>query len=979
MKKLIVACMILVASSALADIDQPDVLSFAGTGYYANGWFSFETSPHSEGDGLLFDRVGKFILSPRYGASVRKVVLKVMVPSAKPTRYLRLSPFVAGREVGTNEVNLVVTNVAVAGAYEFVTFDFAREENVNAFRLTLNGSSNAGNWRLAAVYVVYGEKTEKEESFLKQFAGELPSPANFRLEDFDEHKLRLAADAVPDASGYRFEVVRIEGVPQTEDVEHFDAAPEVSARGWEIRSEKAKLGSYTSSSYADSKAGDGTVALKIESAGKTNDLVWVEVVSAEVPAPVLEVSCLAKAGSTNKSDRIVIYGRASGLSSDWTALGETNLTTASKTTLTRSVKKAEDIRQVKFRFEALANSFSTCALDTLRVVYGGEESRIPVETAATNAEPVCELSELDTGRYVCRVRALGGDTYRDSSWAELEPFDLAWSGVTVTPPADVDLNAAGGELTISWKRVGNADHYLVTVLSADDPDVVVVRDQKVTGTTLTVSVPSVGGYRATVTAVSPGGKSRAESAATGEVALDEMGTVTAEATDRRTIAATWKTVPLAESYQATLVRIGGSAETREYGWRADDDGIVLPEGWTCDGEWNRGKWTSGSSAYPSLTYTDCWIASGDCGRPVTRLVCRYKCGSTAKATLAATRFEVSVAGASGDWTTVARRETGTGLGELTLTFPVADDVRRVRLAAQSESKLTMGDVDVGKVTVVYGEETREEAAVVSVTEGKVTFGELDPAGRYQVEVTPQPSERSLASSATIDLSAERFRETGPVALSAVRGGLYVEDFSSLSNVTADTEVRKLTLDHWQFFKGSGEAAKLLYTVGTNRTTGGAYAFADTDRAADPYRLGTLATSTMGSSIGIAIRNDGDAAASVTALSFDMIQRSFRNNPQTYVLEWLVTDGATSIGTEGEWRSLTIPETAPDTAETQAGREEVVQSVSLAGDALPVERIPAGGVLIFRWRHEKVASGPMMAIDNVKVEFERSSGFRVYVR
>lgn len=981
MKKLICALLSLAAGVCLADIDQPDVRAFFGTGYATNGWFSFEAKVDSQGSGVLLDKMGtgKFLLSPQYDAPIRKVVLAAQVSVLSPTRYLRLWPLVRGVDVGTNLYDCAVTEVSVTNDYEFFSFDFKAEENVDAVRIGLDGK-NSNNWRLGAIYVIYGEKTADEDAFLKQFACELPAPANFRIEDFGTDRLLLAADAVPDASGYRFEVSRLDGVPRTEEVEDFDAAPQLSARNWEIVSDKAKLSSYTSGSQADTKSGDGTVALKIECGGKTNEVVWVEVFTDVTPAPITEVSCLAKAGSADKSDCVIAYGRTTTATNEWILIGETNyLATASKTYVTNGVPKEADIRQVKFRFEAVATNFTVCALDTLRIVYGGDERRLPVETAATNAEPHCELTGLDVGRYACRVRALGGADYRDSSWVELPPVDLAWSGLVVAAPEGVGLSAAGGKLTVSWKRVSDADHYLVTVVSADDPDLVVVRDLKVTGTSCTVSVPAVGEYRASVTAVSPGGKSRATSGEeSGDVVLDELGTVKAEAMDKRTIAAKWNSVPLAESYQATLVRVWGKAETREFGWEADGDGIVLPEGWTHEAEWKHDKWTSGSAAYPSLPYTDCWLASDDCGRPVTRLSCRYKCGGSSQATLAATRLEVSVADASGDWKTVARRETGTSLDELTLTFPASQDVRRVRFAAQSESKSTFGDVDLGKVTIVYGEEKHEEVSSVSVTKGEVTFGGLDPDGRYRVEVSPQPSESSLASSTTIDLATERFRETGAVPLSSVRSGLYAEDFSSLSNVTADVEARKIALDYWQLNKGSGAAEKMLYTAGTNRTTGGVYAFADTDRAADPYRLGTLATSTMGSSVGIAFRNDGDSAVGVLALSFDMIQRSFRTNPQTYALECLVTDGATGIATEGDWLSLPIPETAPDTAETQDGRQEVVRSVSLT-DCLPAEKIAPGSVLIFRWRHEKVASGPMMAIDNVKVEFEKTKGFRVLVR
>ena len=242
-------------------------------------------------------------------------------------------------------------------------------------------------------------------------------------------------------------------------------------------------------------------------------------------------------------------------------------------------------------------------------------------------------------------------------------------------------------------------------------------------------------------------------------------------------------------------------------------------------------------------------------------------------------------------------------------------------------------------------------------------------------VTPQPSENSTSSSTTIDLATERFRETDAVSVQSLKGGLYEESFASLTSVTGDTETRKVALDHWQFFKGSGVTDKLLFTSGTSRTTGGVYAFAD---GAD-VSLGTLATSTMGASVGLAFRNDGEAPVAVKGLSFDTIQRSFKSNEATYVLEWLVTDGATGIGTEGDWQAVEIPKTAPYVEAPPEGETRYRQSVTVT-DGLPSQRIPVGGVLIFRWRHEKVSSGPMMAIDNVRIEFpEMRKGMLMLVR
>ena len=978
MKTLLAVVLSAVCFSALAVIDQPDVKAFYGTGYATNGWFSYEAKLHSDGDGVLLDDLKKFLLSPRYDAPIRKVALKVQSTKKEPTRHLRLWPLVKGVDVGTNAYDCAAREVGQENTYEFVSFDFASAESVDAVRLGLTGSGSSGNWRVAAIYVVYGEKTSDEDAFLKQFADELPPPSRFRVDDFSVSELHLAADTVEDAVGYQFDVARLDGVPLTEDVENFAQAPKESAPGWTLASDKASLTNYVGGTTPDTRSDDGIIALKIDKNGKSGDLVWVDVVTDEVVEPIREVSYIAKAGATNKSDRVIVYGRTSSLSDEWAVIGETNfLKTTSKKFVTNAVPESLGFKQVKFRFEAEYDSFTVCALDTLRVVYGGNEQRIPIPTPTTSETPCCDLTGLESGRYACKVRALGGSSYRDSSWVELPPIDLAWSTITMTAPEDVGMTASGGKLTVSWTRVAKADHYLVTIVSADDPSQVVAQDLKVTSSSVTVSVPSVGEYLATVTSVSPGGKSRATSGQTsGVVTLDELGTVKAEALDKRTIAATWKTIPLAESYQATLVRIGGMAETREFGWQADESGIALPEDWTCDREWDHTKWASGSAPYPRLDYTGCWVASGDCGRPITKVVCRFKCGSSSKATQDVSRFEVSVVGATGDWVCpVEPLEVSTKLDELTLTFPASRDVRKVRFAARSVSNKTAGDISLGKVAVTYGEETRDVIGSVAVAKGEVTFRDLDSSGRYQVVVTPQPSENSTSSSTTIDLATERFRETDAVSLKSLRGGLYEESFVSLTNVTADTESRKVLLDHWQFFKGSGATDKLLFTSGTSRTTGGVYAFVDDGDAS----LGTLATSTMGSSVGLAFRNDGEAPVAVLSLSFDTIQRSYKTNAATYILEWLVTDGAEGIGTEGDWQTVEIPKTAPIGSDHPGSGQHYRQSVTVT-EGLPTAKIPVGGVLIFRWRHEKVPSGPMMAIDNVKVEFpETQKGFLMMVK
>ena len=974
--KTMTCALALMAGSVKAAVDQPDALTFVGTGYHANDWFSFTTSLHSDGDGVLLDSLGDFVLSPRYAAPIRKVILRVKASALEPSRYLRVRPFVDGLEVGTNVFDCAVRSVADTKAFESVSFDYPADAHVDAVRIGLDGS-NTGNWRIASLVVFYGEKGANEDEILRSFAQELPPPGHPRVASFDLTSLSLAADAVADAASYRFSVVRVDGTPLTTVVENFAAAPALSAPGWTISSENANLTADTGSNYPDTKTARDGVALKVEKAPSSSGIVWVEVVSAEVSDSISEASFVARAGSPGKSDRVLVYARREA-SEAWVPIGATNLTMSSKQYVTNSV--SGDYRQVKFRFEAEADNITVCGLDTFRIVYGGNETRTPVAVDASYATPACDLTGLETARYLFQVQAVGGADYRDSSWTEPQLVDLNWVGVTVSAPDGVALSASGSTLTVSWNPVAGAESYLVTVVPVDDPDSPVVVDARTTATSLSVTLPAVGIYAATVTASSPLGRSTATAPAqTLDVSLGALGPVAAEATDPQTIEATWKTIPLAESYQATLVRLGGSAETQNLGWESDGSRIVLPADWSAEKEWAGAQWTSGSAAYPSLAYSGCWIASGAGEEPITRLVCQYKCGSTSEATLEHTRFAVYVADTSGAWEQVARVATQTSLQELVLDFPASRDVRQVKFVAESEILPTPGNVRLGRLAMTRGVETRTVVASLSVADGKATFRGLDPSARYQVVVSPQPSEDAAlaAASATVDLAAVKFRQTGPVSIASLRGGVYEQDFGVLTNVSADVEAKSLALDFWQFLKGSGDVETLLYTAGTNRTTGGVYVFG-TDGDASARCLGTLATGSMGCSVGLAFRNDETYPVGVASVAFTAVQRSCRTNPATYAVEWLITDGSDSIGAAGDWQLLSTPATAPHTAAAPFAGADYRQAVELT-DALPNEKIPVGGVLLLRWRHAKGASGPMMAIDDVRVAFETVvTGARVIV-
>ena len=805
-------------------------------------------------------------------------------------------------------------------------------------------------------------------SAVAQGAGQLPAPGNLRVSDFTTTSLSLAADEVPGASGYAFELVRLDCVPETEIREDFAAATNLSAFGWTLSSSNAKLDAYTSSAYYDTSTDDQR-ALKIDKQSSAGD-VTVEIETPVCAAAICGCSFVCRVGSEKKSDVFRVMGRTDS-SSAWAELKEFVPVDIKRTNVTVSVDATADVRQVQFVFAAAATNFSTAAWDSLVVVYGGDETRTVVESGATAlAAPQFSTNSLPTARYAFRARALGGEGQQDSPWSDEQVVDLSWAGISVSAPSGVAVTSSGGSLHVSWDAVENAAWYLVTVVPVGNPSSPVVADLQTTATSCDVAVPSLGEYSATVTAVSPGGMSSATSApATGQATLGAVGAVSAEAVDHSTISASWPQVPLSEGYRVRLFEFSGDVET---------DSPTYPDQFADDAEWG-GGWTSYgvydtySGPFPKINHSGSWITTKAYEKPVTAVSFRITNHSSNNEIAEATRLTVSTSPSAygDDWT--ARFATN-GTASAQLAFAASDGVRRVRFAFTLElSGLNKSPLaEFGRVTVTCGEETRTVVAVSNVTETAATFSGLDPTSRYAVEVAPLPgaSENLASVSDPVDLSTAHFRLTGAVPL---RGKAFEERFSSLTNMTGDTAVKDVYLDYWQFLRDSEEPEKLLFTSTTNRTTGGVYAFCDTDGTVDSFALGSLATGDYGCAIGIAFVNDGktDVNGAMT-LSFDSIQRSFRSNAATYVLEWKVANGSeTGIGSEGDWNAVTIPPTAPYVAsDADRPSAEYRQSVSVG---IALERsLEPGGVLLLRWRHPKVASGPMMAIDNVRLDFSRQS-------
>ena len=952
------------ALAACATVDQPVAVELFGNTYHDGGWISYGTDINKENGYLQFNSADDYIYSPRYAAPIRKIVMEARCSaSSMPSRFLTVMPYVRGVEDPT----LVVTNAVYDGKDRLTvsSFDFSTSTDVDAFRLGMTGGS--GNWGVTRLAVFYGTKTDDEDALLREFAQQLPTPENLTLTDLSSSSLSLSASVVEDAVGYCFELTKLTGSPRTEIREDFTALPNLS-HDWscDVQTEGLTLSDGVKT-YSDTAAGDEH-ALKIEKPGNPKEgTVELGLVSPFSPEPIASWSFVMRIGGTEKSNRLAVYGRTS-TTSEWILLkgGLTPDKQSSNQRFGDSVDTAQNIRQVRFALTADAGSWTTTGLDSLCVVYGGDEERELI-SAQTNATPVAAWQDLALGRYGYRVKALdateGEMQFKDSAWSEEQIVDLAWADIRLSPPENLAFEVSGDKLNLSWSPVARTDHYEVKVALGDNPENPVTA---LVTKSASASVPlaELGDYVVTVTAVSPGGVSSATASLENcTVALGKVTGLAVEATAVDTIAATWNAVPLAESYQAKLFKVTGEAGTEVSDYSNLTEG-EWPTGWEHSPNWLPANLTTTG---PKFTYSGEWIETKSLSLGITRVTFVTKSNSSSADKLANQHLQVEAySEKDANWSVCADVDVvSTSQTTEELTFGIAEDVRRLRFTAFTRDGNYAPAIQLGKVSVSYGAYVRTEVASLGTKECAATYRGLDRTAKYVVVVTPQPSEvtECEASSVVVDLASEYFRPVGPVSVAGLKGGVYLQRFDALAAVTKETELRRVPLENWQFFKGSGEAEKLYYTSGTNSTKGGAYCYSDAERTTDSFMIGTVAVSTTGSSVGLAFVNDTGSSLRAPTLTFTAVRRNEKPGAP-YALEWLVTDGPWSIGTESDgWQSLPLVEGEPGFSVTPENC-----------------RLGPGQVIVFRWRHAKVKGGPMLGLDDVHVEFPVDKpGFGVYIR
>ena len=455
-----------------------------------------------------------------------------------------------------------------------------------------------------------------------------------------------------------------------------------------------------------------------------------------------------------------------------------------------------------------------------------------------------------------------------------------------------------------------------------------------------------------------------------------------EATAPDRIRATWEGVPGENGYQVELFRSEDGRETD----RPDFSGLasaIWPKGWTHSDDIGFG-WYSSDKLIKVLFRTS-WFASPFYPKPITRFEYKFKSNKTSTE-VERTKLVVLVSKTESDddWIEFGRFQVSGSMSNVVSVIDAEAGIRRLRFSVDyRDSDMAYAGnllLGVNVISIVCGESSAVRVAEAEPTEPITVFSDLNATASYFATVRPNPADDPglAATSAVLDLSKEHFRRTGAMPVSEMKHG-HEERFDSLSNFVSQTKTAKVNLNYWQFVL-DGVDMDALGVSQTNSAPGvaGCYVCRDNEKISslDSSMIGTLASGDKACAVGLAIANDAGTALENLTVTFDSLQRTSNANSATYAFEWRMTDGEASIAAASDWNQVSIPQTAPYTSEKRSVMPEYRQRGIVA--AIPA-KLPAGGILLVRWHHPKTISGPMIAIDNVRIAFDNPRGFLLLVR
>lgn len=455
-----------------------------------------------------------------------------------------------------------------------------------------------------------------------------------------------------------------------------------------------------------------------------------------------------------------------------------------------------------------------------------------------------------------------------------------------------------------------------------------------------------------------------------------------EATASDRIQATWEGVPGENGYRVEMFQVEDMREIDT----PDFSGVgsaVWPDEWTHSDSSGFG-WYSSEKLIKVSTRVS-WFASRYYPKPITRFEYKFK-SNKGSPEVRNTELIVSISKTESDddWIEFDRLQVSGSMSNVVGVIDAGEGVRRLKFAVgyQGSDMEYAGNLLLGVnvLSIVCGESSAVLVADAEPSGPTVVFSNLNATASYFATVAPNPANDPglVATSAVLDLSKEHFRRTGAMLVSAMRHG-YVERFDSLSNFVSKTKTAKMDLDYWQFvLNGADMDALGVSQTNSASSTAGCYVCRDKEKISslDSSMIGTLASGEKECAVGLAIANDSGTALQNLKVTFDSVQRSSYANSATYAFEWRISDSETSIAAGSDWNQVGIPQTAPVTS---AGRSVMAECRQCDIAAAIPAKLPMGKVLLIRWRHPATTSGPMMAIDNVRIAFDKSGGFLLLIR
>jgi hypothetical protein len=942
--------------------------TWTGTAYIGNGWFSYEIKDINKTDGAIkLSNTIAFLLSPQYTSPIRTIALKVKCSKASPSRQLTISPFIDNAE--NKERNILISSLEADNEYEIVKVTFNPSENVTAFRLSLSNvtSPSTGEWTISQIFVFYSTPEENEESIIPTIVNPVKTPANLHIVDFSATSLSIAADTVEKAIGYKFSLTPYDVANIFEYIEAFTSTPQMSATsGWTRNpADSSSFDTYTGGTTTD---GDSK-ALKVEG-------VDVEFISPISKGNISEYSFMYRNGTSatdGLSNTIAVYGRTSS-DSNWEVLLPefAFVENTSKHYITNTIDSALNIKQIKIVHKAGSNPSKTISFDTLRIASEGEKTASDPIIVESNT-PSYNFTNLETKWYDIKVQAIADTSnthYIDSEWSESDSIDLHWANLEILPPSGLTISSAGEKLTISWDPVANAEHYSVDVFVPGYPPIYVTQNVETVSTKITIVVPELGEYAASVTAYGPFGKVKGNmSTLTTEVKMGKVENLAIKEISPESFTATWSQVAFAEGYEVKVLELSGNATIFNTDYSSMPE--VLKD--NANNTWEMAQYFyDGSGTFNSSRITfqhpTTWIASCEYQEEVTKVEYSFYYGGTPTDDFGEDTFLLEGL-INGTWEKIEENIVTPTKQSFSTVIPKSKGIKKVRFTLNSTgSPFASRNIAFGKVNVTCGEITENEVRSTKTSATTYSADSLTSDGRFKLIVSPLPSnDDSLSATiALIDLSTAHPTDLMAIEMRSLNDGIYTQDFSALSAITKESPITTFSLPYWQMIRSGDTIEKIKFSkLGGNPSASGIYACCDDALEGNSYALGSLASTSIETMYGLAFLNDYETAVKDFSISFKSMQRTFKNDVKSLALEYLITNEVVSIASKGAWRSIEIPVTSPFTTQTREDRAFYEQEISAF---LSDINIPVNGVLLLRWRDIPSPNNPLTCIDDLVIKY-----------